>query len=179
MALKLDRQTTIAAIFVMVALVILGKLFYIQILNPDYKLSADNNVLRRITQYPARGTVYDRKQRLLVYNEAAYDIMVVPNEVKPFDTAAFLELFGITREYLDEQLQAAKEFSSRKESLFLKQLSTADFAKVQEYLYQYPGFYAQPRTLRHYPQPIAAHLLGYVGALCSSSPTTSQGITSA
>ena len=163
MALKLDRQTTIAAIFVLVALVILGKLFYIQILNPDYKLSADNNVLRRITQYPARGTVYDRKQRLLVYNEAAYDIMVVPNEVKPFDTAAFLELFGITREYLDEQLQAAKEFSSRKESLFLKQLSTADFAKVQEYLYLYPGFYAQPRTLRHYPQPIAAHLLGYVG----------------
>lgn len=163
MAVQLDRRLTVCGLFVAVVLAILAKLFYIQILTPDYKLSADNNVLRRITQYPARGIVYDRRGELVVYNEAAYDLMVIPSQVQAFDTAEFIALLGITHEQLVTSLKSAKAYSRYKESLFLKQMSSADFGRLQEHLYKFPGFFAQPRTLRHYPKPVAAHLLGYVG----------------
>lgn len=141
----------------------LGKLFYIQLVDTSYRLSADNNVLRRIVQYPARGIIYDRHGDILVFNEAAYDLMVVPAQVKPFDTLQLADLLGITPQQVRESLAQAKAYSRYKESLFVKQLSQATYGRLQEHLYHFPGFYAQPRTLRKYPQSIAAHLLGYVG----------------
>ncbi len=163
MALQFNRKFSISTLFVAVALLILGKLFYIQIVDTSYRLSADNNVLRRIIQYPARGIVYDRQGKILVFNEAAYDLMVIPAQVKSFDTLQLAALLNIDVAQIKEQLAEAKRYSRYKESLFVKQLSQETFGRLQEHLYQFPGFYAQPRTLRRYPQPIAAHLLGYVG----------------
>lgn len=163
MAVQLNKRLVISGIFVAVSIVILVKLFYIQIIDPSYKLSADNNVLRHITQYPARGIIYDRNGQPLVYNEAAYDLMVVPALLQPFDTLHLCDLLGISKEQFDASLMAAKEYSRYKESFFLKQISATDYGKLQEQLYKFPGFYTQPRTLRAYPRPIAAHLLGYVG----------------
>lgn len=72
------RQYVIIGIFVVVGVVYLLKLFSLQVLDKELKQSADNNVLRYVTQYPARGKVFDRNGELLVYNEAVYDLMVVP-----------------------------------------------------------------------------------------------------
>lgn len=163
MAVQLNRRLVIVGIFVATAVVILARLFYIQVIDTSYKLSADNNVLRHITQYPARGIVYDRHGELLVYNEAAYDLMVIPSLVRPFDTLQLADFLGITLERFRELLESAKEYSYYKESLFMKQLSAQEFGRISEHLHEYPGFYAQPRTLRKYPRAIAAHVLGYVG----------------
>jgi penicillin-binding protein 2 len=129
----------------------------------SYRLSADNNVLRYVTQYPARGLIYDRNGKLIVFNQAAYDLMVVPAQTsKNIDTAGFCSLIGISVELFRKQMKAAENYSRRAPSVFLKQISSETYARLQEKMFIYPGFYVQPRTLRKYSQPVAAHVLGYV-----------------
>ncbi len=158
-----DRKFVIAAIFISIGVIFLLRLFYIQVLNDEYRLSANNNVLRYVTQYPARGLVYDRDGELLVYNEAAYDLMVTPRQVKDLDTQNFCTTLGISKEVFIKKMKAARNYSPYKESIFEKQLSAETYATLQEKLYSFHGFYVQSRTLRKYPGLIAAHTLGYVG----------------
>jgi penicillin-binding protein 2 len=157
------RRYVIAIIFIVVSLIYLMRLFYIQVLNDSYKMSANNNVLRYMTEYPARGLVYDREGVLLVYNEAAYDLMVTPRQVKQIDTIDFCETVGITKQQFIKKMKQVKAYSPYKESIFEKQLSKETYAALQEKLYKFKGFFVQARTLRKYPQEIAAHTLGYVG----------------
>ena len=157
-----NRKYIIIAAFLLVGILFAIRLFMLQVLSNEYKLSAENNVLRYITEYPSRGLIYDRNGELLVYNEAAYDLMVVPRQVKVFDTTELCALLHLEREAFDERLQKAKEYSYRKPSLFLEQISREDYGYLEEKLYKYPGFYVQARTLRKYPIPVAAHLLGYI-----------------
>jgi len=157
-----DRKHVIFAIFLTIGMIFLFRLFYIQIIDDSYKLSADNNVLRYITQYPARGLIYDRNGELLVQNQPAYDLMVIPKQVKEIDTADFCHLIKITKEQFINKLHKARKYSFYKPSVFQKQLSIETYATFQEMLYKFPGFFVQLRTLRKYPQNIAAHVLGYV-----------------
>lgn len=138
----------------------------IQIVEQSYKLSASNNVLRYIPQYPARGLVYDRNGELIVCNQAAYDLMVIKNEVKAFDTAEFASILGVTKEQIKAsfaQIKRVKGYSPYKPSVFLKQISAQTYAVLQEKMYKFSGFDVHPRTLRTYPFKMAGHLLGYVG----------------
>lgn len=153
----------IIGVFILITLIFLVRLFYLQVIDNHFKLSADNIVLRNVRQYPPRGRIYDRNNKLLVYNEASYDLMIIPGQVKAMDTLAFCNLIGINIETFRKQQGSAKKYSRYKPSVFLKQISKEDFGIIQEKLYQYPGFYSQTRTLRHYPQPIGAHLLGNIG----------------
>jgi penicillin-binding protein 2 len=158
-----DRMYILIIITVVISVVFLVRLFYIQVLDDSYRLSADNNVLRYETQFPARGLIYDRDGDLLVYNEAAYDLMVVPRQVKDVDTVALCDILGITREDFIKKLEKAKAHSYRKASIFEKQVSVETYAELQEKMHAFEGFFVQLRTLRKYPRPIAAHLMGYVG----------------
>lgn len=168
MVFSSKRQVVVMVIMLVTLLIITIQLFRIQVFDDSYKLSADSNVLRRVTYYPARGIIYDRHGEMLVYNIAAYDLMVVPSQVRAFDTAKMAELLDIPIEQIRAALLQAKQYSSYKESLVARQLSPETYGKIQEYLYQFPGFYAQARSLRRYPRPIAAHLLGYVGEVTPS-----------
>jgi penicillin-binding protein 2 len=157
------------ALFVLTTLVLLIRLFVIQVATDSYRVSADNNVLRYVTQYPARGLIYDRNQKLLVYNQAAYDLMVVPSQAIGIDTTLLCSELSITKEIYRERMKAAISFSRRAPSVFLKQISAETYASFQEKMFQFPGFYVQPRTLRKYSQPIAAHLFGYVSEVDEST----------
>ena len=158
-----DRKFIIAIIFLVVGFIFLIRLFNVQVINDKYKLDSDHNVLREIVQYPARGLIYDRNGNLLVYNEAAYDLMVVPKQVKELDTLKFCQLLGIPLENFRTKFYKAKNYSRYKPSIFEKEISSEEYAKIQEQLYEYPGFYVQTRTLRKYPRKSAAHILGYIG----------------
>ncbi|HPC98653.1 MAG TPA: penicillin-binding protein 2 [Bacteroidales bacterium] len=158
----LNRRLIIGAIVVLAALFLLIRLFSIQVVDTSYRVSADNNVLRYVTQYPARGLIYDRNGKLMVYNQAAYDVMVIPVQVSLKDTAGFCQSLGITRSYFLERMKAAISYSRRAPSVFLKQISAETYAAFQEKMFMYPGFYVQPRTLRKYSKPVASHALGYV-----------------
>lgn len=156
------RKYIVIAVFVLVGLIFIIKLFNIQVLDPDYKQYATNNVLREVVQYPARGLVYDRNGELLVFNKPAYDLLVTPREVEKFDTATFCELLEISKEELIAGIDKAKEYSWYKPSILIKQIPPESFAVLQEQLYKFKGFHTQSRTLREYSNPSAAHVLGYV-----------------
>ena len=158
-----DRKYVVMSIFSVVCIVYIMRLFYVQVFNDEYKLSANNNVLRYTPDYPARGLVYDRKGNLLVYNEAAYDLMVTPKDIKNLDTMDLCRTIDITKEDFIKTLTKIRRYSTYKASVFTAQISKQTYAALQEKLYRFNGFYVQSRTLRKYPRSIAAHALGYVG----------------
>lgn len=158
-----NRKVVIIGLFVGLGVIYWMRLFYIQVIDKSYTLSANNNVLRYITQYPSRGLVYDRKGKLLVYNEAVYDIMVVPHHVKDLDTAELCRLLDIDSAGFRQRMKKAMDYSPILPSAFEKQVSKETYGYVEEKLYRFPGFYVQPRTLRKYPEAVGAHMLGYIG----------------
>ncbi len=158
-----NRKYVFIAVSILVGLVFIIRLFFLQVVDKSYKISAENNSQSHVVIFPARGLIYDRNGELLVSNQAAYDIMVIPNSVKEFDTTDFCQILNITRESLINRLDKAKSYSWRVRSVFMKQLSNENAAVFQEKMYQFPGFYLQTRTLRTYSKPVASHILGYVG----------------
>ena len=158
-----SRRITITAIFIVVGLIYIIRLAHLQIIDDSYTRLANRNALRHITQYPSRGLIYDRNGKLLVYNEAVYDLMVIPRQVKDIDTTEFCSLLKISKDEFIKKMEKAKKYSSYSPSTFEKQISKADFAPLQEKLYKFKGFYAQSRTLRFYPDSVACHILGYIG----------------
>ncbi|WP_372775849.1 penicillin-binding protein 2 [Mangrovibacterium sp.] len=162
------RKYIIGAIFVIIGFIYILQLFSIQVIDSSYKQYATKNVLRRVINYPARGLIYDRNGKLLVYNKAAYDLLVTPREVSAFDTVQLCSILKIEKEVLVDELKKAKKYSRYKPSVIVKQLSPEMYAMLQEKLYKYPGFFVQSRTLREYARPIAAHMLGYVGEVNQS-----------
>ena len=167
-----SRKYTIIIIFLITGIIFVARLFYLQIIDDSYIISANRNALRFVTNYPARGLIYDRNNNLLVYNEADYDLMIVPKQVKPFDTIEFCHLLGITKEECLIKLQKAREYSPYAASIFEKQISKENYGYLQEKLYKYRGFYIQSRTLRKYPLSIASHTLGYIGEVSSNITET-------
>lgn len=158
-----SRKYIIIAIFSVAVLILLVKLFVIQIVNQSYKRSSENNTLRYITQYPARGKIFDRNGNLLVYNEAIYDLMVIPRQVKNLDTMAFCSTMNISREFFNERMSKARRYSSFSPSVFMAQITKEEYGMIAENLHHYSGFYFQIRSVRNYPYPIASHALGNVG----------------
>ncbi len=162
MDIFVKRKYLVIAVFLAVGIIFILKLFNIQVLDPDYKEYATNQVLREVVQYPARGLIYDRNGKLIVYNKPAYDLLVTPREVKDFDTVRFCQLVDISKKELITGIQKAKDYSWYKPSILVKQIPPESFAILQEQLYKFKGFHTQSRTLREYSSTVAAHVLGYV-----------------
>lgn len=162
-AVSHKRMYMVMGIMILVAVIYIIRLFYLQVIDDYYKKSADENALRYITEHPARGLIYDRNDSLLVYNEPVYDLMIVPKELRAFDTTDICRLLEIDVETLKKRIEKAASYSTQIPSIFEPQMSKEDFGYLQEKMYKFPGFFVQSRTLRYYPEPIAAHVLGYVG----------------
>ena len=158
-----ERRYVVTGIFIVIILTLLARLYYIQIVDDRYSLYASRNVIRNFKLYPARGPILDRNGKILVQNEPIYDITVNPKEVKPFDTLAFCKLIGIDKAGFDKRFVKAVKYSPNRESIFEKQLSVQLYASFQERLFEFPGFYVQPRTVRTYPDSVAAQFLGFIG----------------
>lgn len=158
-----NRKYILGGIAVGLSLLFIGFLFHLQVIDDTARLSADDNVIRTEIVYPSRGKIYDRNGKLLVYNRASYDLMVIPKKVVAFDTLKLCNALGFDAEYLKSQLAKAKSYSWHKASILLSQLSAKDYAYLQEILYQFRGMYVQQRTIRAYNYPNAAQVLGYLG----------------
>lgn len=154
------------------------RLFYIQVVDDKYKLDARNQAFLYVTDYPPRGTIYDRNGKKLVHNQVAYDLMVVPRQLKGCDTADLCTILNITREEFNARLikfsgsvkEASKDYRTY---IFESQMLPELNARIQERLYKFTGFFVQARTVRKYTYPIAAHLLGYVGEVGQTIVDTS------
>lgn len=160
-----DRRYIISGFFILIAFVYIARLFYMQVIDDRYEVYANQNALQKQTEFPPRGVIYDRHGKPLVTDQPSYDLMVTPKLAKDCDTLALCEVLQITREEFLRRMKKACQApnSPRKQSVFEKQMSPETYAKLQEKLFRLKGFYVQSRSVRKYPRPIAAHLLGYVG----------------
>lgn len=162
------RRYVIAAVVVAVALVYVAQLFNLQLMSPKYREYADSNAFLRKTLYPARGAIYDRNGKLLVYNRPTYDVMMVVREMKQFDTLDFCRTLNIDMERfhtLNADMRDPRKnpgYSSYTPQLFMSQLDVEEYGLLQEKLYKFPGIYIQGRTERQYNHPNMGLILGYV-----------------
>lgn len=163
-----QRRIFIRLAVILIGLLFIVKLFTIQVLSDNYERAAEGNILQRIIEYPYRGLVYDRHGELLVVNNPIYDLMVVPMEVEVKDTLAFCELFEIDKETFIEKYREVRNYSVIKPSVFIKQISNENFARIQDRLIDFKGFYITARSVRSYPHTSLANALGYVGEINKS-----------
>lgn len=160
-----------------VAAVFLIKLFTIQITNPEYKLQARNNVVKKMTIYPSRGLILDRNGKVIVSNDAVYDINVQWNQLKnfPLDTQLFCQLLMTTPEFVSKRLDEIKRTTPNKPTPIVKMVEQSTFARFQEYLYQFPAISYTTRTIRRYPYGGGAHVLGYLAEATKQKIDNSNG----
>lgn len=163
-----QRPITIIIVIIIIGAVLLTKLFLIQVVDDSFLKKAESNAIQRVVDHPYRGLVYDRTGKILVYNYPIFDLMVIPREFQVGDTTRFCEIFNISKEYLVETYNAARKYSTVKPSPLIKQISTTDFARIQDFLIDYPGLFVMTRSVRSYPQPSAANALGYIGEISSN-----------
>lgn len=169
------RRYVIAGVAIFIVTVYIIRLFTLQIMSDDYKKNADSNAFLKKVEFPARGVISDRNGKLLVYNQNAYDIMVVMNEEKGIlDTTEFCNSLGITKEFFIKRMEEIKDrnknpgYSRFTQQLFMSQLSEKEFSVFQEKIYRFPGFYVQRRSVRQYTMPYAAHVLGDVAEVSAA-----------
>jgi penicillin-binding protein 2 len=147
------------------ALLFIVKLISLQIINQDYNEISLNNAVEKRPVYPTRGLIFDRNGTLMVANQPVYDLMVVPDNLKPFDTLELISFLDISKDELDQRLTKAKRFSSKIPSVVSRQISKEKQALFQEKIWKYNGFYFQKKTIRDYILPIASNVIGYTSEI--------------
>ena len=164
------RKFILGGAIIIVLLVYIIRLFTLQVLSDEYKTKADSNAFYKKTIYPSRGLIYDRNGELLVYNQPAYDIMFVPREIKGrLDTLELCSALNITREDFEKRMEDVRNprsnpgYSAYTQQLFMSRLSADEFARFQEKLFRFPGFYVQKRSIRQYSCDAAGVILGDIG----------------
>lgn len=160
-----NRKYIIRITIILLGVVFSAKLFSIQVLNENYRLAAENNIVQEIIEYPYRGLIKDRNDNLLVYNQPIYDLMLVPKEFKVADTTSFCNLFDISRDDFIKKYKKARKYSYIKPSVFIEQISNENFAQIQDKMVEFSGFYTQARTVRGYQTDGLANVLGYTGEI--------------
>ena len=156
------RKVLLPSLIILATSLLVIRIFYLQIVDDTLKLKSENNAIKKKYEYPERGYIYDRKGKLLVANQASYDIMVIPRELKNIDTLEFCQLLNITKESFIKNIEKAKIYSPRLPSVFLSQLNKSEFAAFQEKIRKYEGFYFQKRSLRDYEVSFGANIFGFI-----------------
>jgi penicillin-binding protein 2 len=165
-----SRSRIIRLIFLITFIVIIGQLFYLQVISGKYQRLADENAILKKTVYPPRGLVLDRKKRAILNNTLTYDLMVTPSQVKGIDTFFFCRLMDIdTTEFRSRIVSAIIKNKSFRPSVFEASLSPEKYARIQENLWRFQnGFYVQERPIRSYPYNCGANIFGYIGEVDSA-----------
>ncbi|TBX70591.1 penicillin-binding protein 2 [Flavobacterium silvisoli] len=156
------RKVLLPTIIFVATILLVMRLFYLQVIDDTLKLKSDNNAIKIKYDYPERGYIYDRYGKLLVANQPSYDIMVIPKDIKDLDTIEFCRLLKITREEFLTKVAKAKVYSPRLPSVFLAQLNKKEYAAFQEMQRKFNGFYIQKRSLRDYQVSFGANVFGFI-----------------
>lgn len=162
------RKYVIAGLVCVIATIYVIRLFNLQIGDSTYKDSADSNAFLRKIIYPARGLVYDRNDNLVIFNQPAYDVMLVPRDVGEFDTVSLCSILGISRDKFDQLWKEMKDsrknpgYSAYTPQKLLSHLSQEEYGRLQEKLYLFPGFFIQKRSVRQYNYHVGANVLGNI-----------------
>lgn len=162
------RKYVIGGFISLIVVIYIFRLFTLQVGDDKYKENAESNAFLRRVIYPARGLMYDRNDKLVVFNQPAYDVMLIPKDVGNFDTTTLCKVLNITKEQLLEKWAEMKNprknpgYSAYTPQKLISHLSTEDYGRLQEKLYLFPGFFIQTRTVRQYNYAAASNILGNI-----------------
>ena len=162
------RKYVIGGFIVAIVCIFLVRLFNLQVADSKYKAYADSNAFLKKAIYPSRGIIYDRNGKVVVFNQPAYDVKLIPKDVQPFDTLDFCKTLSITPEQFKKRIADMKDrrlnpgYSAYSPQTFMTHLSAEDYGRLQEKMYRYPGFFIQKRILREYGYKAAANVLGNI-----------------
>lgn len=166
---KLARRRYVVGGFICLLVVIyIVRLFNLQLGDHTYRENADSNAFLKKVLYPMRGLVYDRNGRLVVFNQPAYDLLVTPRDALDFDTMQLCRVLGLSRQEFDMRWNEMKDtrknpgYSSYTPQKLLSHLSPADYGRIQEKLYLFPGFDISQRAIRQYATHAGANILGNI-----------------
>lgn len=106
------RKLLLASLIILTAIALLARLYYLQVVSDISDKNIEQDVaIEAVYDYPERGYIYDRNGNLLVANQPAYDIMIIPREVKDIDTLEFCSLLNITKEDFTQRFHKARTYS--------------------------------------------------------------------
>ena len=163
--MKLERANKLRIGLLIMAGILIAKIFYIQIIDDRYKIDASNNSMVYDIIYPTRGVIYDRNGKIIVGNKVAYDILVTPKEVSEFDTLLLASVLEVEPDFIRSKMAEYRKNRRRigyQSVIMMKQRSAEKYMKFSEIQYKFPGFRGQVRSIRDYPFNAGGNLLGYV-----------------
>ena len=169
--MKLERANKLRIGLLIMAGILIAKIFYIQIIDDRYKIDASNNSMVYDIIYPTRGVIYDRNGKIIVGNKVAYDILVMPKEVTEFDTLLLASVLEVEPDFIRSKMAEYRKNRRRigyQSVIMMKQLSAEKYMKFSEIQYKFPGFRGQVRSIRDYPFNAGGNLLGYVSEVDQS-----------
>ncbi|HKQ78500.1 MAG TPA: penicillin-binding protein 2 [Blastocatellia bacterium] len=154
--------------------VLIWRLWYLQVINSQiYSEQAEANRVRVLPIQAPRGTIFDRKGRVLVTSKLSYNIVLSRKDVKPSEFAQLTDLLSenlsIDRAWLAKRFEDAK-YEAQYESIVVKELASSyDVSWVESHQYEYPMIRAEEAPQRVYRYgALAAHAIGYVGEVSPS-----------
>lgn len=156
------KKILLSSIIVIIGITFIGRLSYLQLFSFSPNQILEDPAIKTVYDYPERGYIYDRNGKLLVGNQPAYDVMIIPRETKTLDTLEFCRLLKISKEEFIKKVKKARRYSTRLPSVLVPQLAKEDYARLQEKMRKYTGFYIQKRSLRDYMTNSSANVLGYI-----------------
>jgi penicillin-binding protein 2 len=173
------RLPLLAAFIVIVAVILIGRLWYLQaVKGAYYHEQAESNRIRPVKIRPPRGIIYDRNNRPLVENVLTFDISLVPEDAPDLDAtikklAAIVKVDqGLIRQALDD----ADAIRSKYEPIKIREEAPWDAVTVVEsHQDDLPGAIIEPEHRRHYPYgELASHQLGYIGKISQAQRKLEQ-----
>lgn len=169
------RKFVVIAMTLFIVVAYIMRLFFLQIMSDEYKQHADSNAFQNRVLYPTRGAISDRNGNVLVYNQPAYDVMVVMSEIKNLDTLDLCNALNISKDFFIKRMATIKDrsknpgYSRFTQQIFLNQLSAEEFSAFHEKMFRFKGFYTQKRSIREYAYGMGAHVLGDVGEVSEAN----------
>jgi penicillin-binding protein 2 len=156
------RDKFLQLLIVFISSVLVIQLFSLQVINKENSELIGKASVQKIYNFPERGYVYDRDDKLIVSNEPYYDVLIVPNDVKISDSIKISKDLNISVEDFKLKYNKALKFSKIKASVFLSSITKQEYAQLQEKMWRLSGFFIQKNSKRKYNYSTASNLLGYI-----------------
>ena len=156
------RDKFLQILIIVISTVLIIQLFSLQVINKEESDIVGKASVQKIYNFPERGYIYDRNDKLIVSNEPYYDILIVPNDVNISDSIQISNDFNISTKDFKLRLEKALKFSKIKASVFLASITKEEYAQLQEKMWRLSGFFIQKNSKRKYNYSTGSNLLGYI-----------------
>ena len=156
------RDKLLQVLIIVISSILTIQLFNLQVLNKKNSDVSSKASVQKIYNFPERGYLYDRNNKLIVSNQPYYDLLIVPNDVNINDSIKIANDLGISLKDFNTKYKKARKFSPLKASIFISSLTKEEYAKIQEKMWKLSGFFVQKNSKRKYNYSTAANLFGYI-----------------